>query len=179
MPTYDFTFIVDTPPMEDSFEDRFFDAGCDDATFLIRHGTVALSFDRESEGYKEAVLSAFEDIKKTSANILRFEPDYLVSAADIAQRTGLTRAAISNYEKKERLQDFPHPQARFSAKSPLWDWVKVSNWLFSHQKIAEVEVRRAQISRVVNFSTQMDARCSLATIQKRIEKILAEPLLDA
>ncbi|MEZ5720978.1 MAG: hypothetical protein R3D59_04470 [Paracoccaceae bacterium] len=64
MTTYDFTFIVDADPHAEDFEDRFIEAGCDDATFILVRGAAALSFDRDAASYKEAVLSAFRDIRK-------------------------------------------------------------------------------------------------------------------
>lgn len=155
MQTYDFTFIVGANPHEDNFEDAFIEAGCDDATFVLRRGALALSFDREGEDYKSAVLSAFRDIKSTGAEIIRFEPDFLVSASDIAERAHLTRAAVDLYAKGQRLSGFPLPDARFSAKSPLWDWVDVSSWLCRNGKLDESEYRHALVSRMINFGVQI------------------------
>lgn len=155
MKTYDFTFIVDADPHGDDFEDRFIEAGCDDATIILRRGAVALSFDREGQSYKEAVLSAYQDIKKSGSGILRFEPDYFVSAPEIAERAGLSRAAIDNYVKGHRREGFPRPDARLSAKSPIWDWVEVSKWLCDHGKLGRREYKHAIISRVINFGVQI------------------------
>ena len=63
MTTYDFTFVVDADPHADDFEDRFIEAGCNDATFILMRGSAAISFDREAVSYKDAVLSALKQIK--------------------------------------------------------------------------------------------------------------------
>ncbi|GAA6199212.1 hypothetical protein [Aquicoccus sp. SU-CL01552] len=155
MQTYDFTFIVGADPRDESFEDVFIEAGCDDATFILRRGALAVSFDREGETYKDAVLSAYQDIKSTGVEIIRFEPDFLVSAPEIAERAKLSRAAVDNYAKGQRRDGFPLPDARFNAKSPLWDWVDVSEWLCRNNMLDESEYRHALVSRVINLGVQI------------------------
>ncbi len=174
MKTYDFTFVVDADPLADDFEDRFIAAGCDDATFVLRRGAAALCFDRAAVTYKDAVLSAYQNIKAAGSEVLRFEPDFLVTASDIAERSGLTRAAINLFDKGERRQGFPLPVARFNAKSPLYDWVQVSKWLWDQGKIDEQAFYDAQVSRIVNQYAQ--SRQGLGKAGKSIEKLLTGPL---
>lgn len=156
MTTYDFTFVVDADPHADDFEGRFIEAGCDDATFFLMRGAAAISFDREAETYKDAVFSAYKQIKTTGAAVLRFEPDFLVSATDIAERSGLTRAAIGLFDKGERRKGFPAPQLRLSSNSPLWDWVGVSAWLVEQGKISPEIHKEAMISRIINAGSQIN-----------------------
>lgn len=153
---YDFTFVVDADPHAEDFEDRFIEAGCDDATFLLMRGAAAVSFDREAPTYKEAVFSAYEQIKATGAQVLRFEPDFLVSQADIAERSGLTKAAVSLYIRGERKDGFPAPSARLQSPFPLWDWVSVSKWLVEHNQLPEQAYREALISRIINAGAQIN-----------------------
>jgi hypothetical protein len=96
MKTHEFTIIASglDPEME-GYEDRFFEAGCGDATLSFRKGVIIAEFARESVSFFKAVASACEDIVKTGAKVERVEPDYLVSVSDIAERSGLTRQAIS------------------------------------------------------------------------------------
>lgn len=156
MTTYDFTFVVDADPHSDDFEDRFIDAGCDDATFILMRGAAAISFDREAASYKEAVFSALKQIKSAGSEILRFEPDFLVSASDIAARSGLTRAAIGHFGKGDRRYGFPAPHSRLNSSSPLWDWVLVSEWLVKQGKVSEDVHREAMISRIINAGSQIN-----------------------
>lgn len=175
MQTYEFTFVVDAAdPHADDFEDRFFEAGCDDATLALMHGAVVACFDREATTYKDAVLSAYENILAAGASVLRFEPDYLVSAAEIAKRTGVTRGAVSHYSKGERGDGFPKPYARVTTKTPLWDWVDVSRWLCVHGKLDEEEYRFAQVSRIINYNVQVHG--DFAKARKDVEVALREPV---
>ena len=175
METFEFTFVVDAAdPHADDFEDIFFEAGCDDATLALMHGAVAACFHREASTYKEAVLSAYESILSTGETITRFEPDFLVSASEIASRAGLTRGAVSHYEKGDRGKGFPRPFARVTTKSPLWDWVAVSQWLCLHGKLSEQEYRSAQVSRIINFNVQTGAGFERA--RGEVEAALREPL---
>ena len=153
---FDFTFVVNADPHDESFEDRFIEAGCDDATFVLLRGAAAISFDREADTYKEAVFSAYKQIISTGSQILRFEPDFLVSASDIAERSGLTRAAVSLFIKGERRDGFPVPHARLNSSNPLWDWVVVSKWLVDHKDLPQERYREAIISRIINAGAQIN-----------------------
>ncbi|WP_372575024.1 hypothetical protein [Ruegeria jejuensis] len=175
METFEFTFVVDVAdPHANDLEDMFFEAGCDDATIALMHGALAACFFREAKSYKDAVLSAYEDILRTGATISRFEPDYLVSASEIASRAGLTRGAVSHYEKGARGEGFPKPYARVTTKSPLWDWVQVSRWLCTHGKLSENEYRLAQVSRVINFNVQVQEGFEKA--RNDVEEALKQPV---
>src|SRR5689334_17300129 len=103
MKTYQFAIIASGPnPNEDNFEDRFFEAGCDDATISFQKGLIILEFSREAKSFAHAIASAFANVHKAGAKVERFEPDHLVNLSDIAQRSGMSRAAISLYCKGER-----------------------------------------------------------------------------
>lgn len=169
MKTYDFTFIVDADPHSEGFEDRFIGAGCDDATFILMRGAAAISFDREAPSYRAAVLSAYQQIKSVGAGIIRFEPDFLVSASDIAERSGLTRAAIGLFSKGERRDDFPAPCARIGTANPLWDWVDVSKWLVQQGKLDETVHRDAIVSRLINASAQFEHAGFKSNINVEVE----------
>ena len=156
MKTYDFTYLVDADPHADDFEDRFIEAGCDDATFLLMRGAAALSFDREATSFRDAALSAYRDIRRAGADVLRFEPDFLVSAAEIAERAHLSKQRVSYYIKGDRREGFPAPCARVASKNPLWDWETVSQWLVEHQMLEESVHTEAAISRIINASAQMN-----------------------
>jgi len=173
MQTYDFTFVVgNADPHAEDFEDRFFKAGCDDATLVLMHGAVAACFNRTAETFKDAVFSAYEDILRAGATVDRFEPDYLVSASEIAKRARVTPQAVSLYAKGDRGDDFPKPRFRVTTPNPLWDWVEVSRWLVRRGTVAEKEYREAQLSRVINFGSQV--RQDLATITREAERELAQ-----
>ncbi|BBB14017.1 helix-turn-helix transcriptional regulator [Sphingopyxis sp. FD7] len=151
MKTHEFTIVASglDPEME-GYEDRFFEAGCDDATLSFQKGVIIAEFAREAVSFSKAVASAYEDILKTGAKVERVEPDYLVSLSDIAERSGLTRQAISLYTKAERGSGFPNPVARVTSNSPLWDWLEVTEWLHAQSRIDREAVVEARIVKEAN-----------------------------
>ena len=79
----------------DHFEDRFFEAGRDDATIAVARGAIIIQFAREAGKLSVAIDAAVADVKKAGATVERVEPDYLVSLSEIAERANLTKAAVS------------------------------------------------------------------------------------
>jgi hypothetical protein len=151
MKTHEFTIVASgLDPEIDGYEDRFFEAGCDDATLSFQKGVIIAEFAREAVSFSKAIATAYEDILKTGAKIERVEPDYLVSLSDIAERSGLTRQAISLYAKAERGSGFPNPVARVTSNSPLWDWLEVTEWLHALSKIDVAAVVEARIVKEAN-----------------------------
>lgn len=153
--TFEFSFVVSgVDPHADDFEDRFFEAGCDDATLMLYKGSVVAAFAREDETYESAIVSAYTNLTKSGAVIERFDPDFLVTASDIAERSSLTRAAVGNYVKGTRGDNFPAPKLRVMSTSPLWDWVDVSGWLHHNGQVDVSIYRDALVSRGVNTFIQ-------------------------
>jgi hypothetical protein len=157
MKAHEFTIIASGPdPESDDFEDRFFEAGCDDATVGFSRGVIVLEFAREADNLASAINSAIEDVRKAGALVERIEPDWLVSLSDIAERANLTRAAITNYAKGDRGKAFPLPVARVTTESPLWDWTEVARWLFGRRQVPEKIVSDAEIIRRMNDNLERE-----------------------
>ena len=155
MKTFEFTIVASgLDHQADDFEDRFYVNGCDDATISFARGAIILHFAREAETLDEAISSAIVDVRMAGANVDRVEPDYLVSLSEIAERSGLTRAAISNYARGERGKDFPHPIARVTTDSPLWDWTDVAEWLYSREQVPAEIVQDAKTIREKNVTLE-------------------------
>ena len=155
MKTFDFSIIASgLDPEADDFADRFFNAGCDDATISFQKGHVIVDFAREADSIDAAICSAVECVEKAGAQVNRVEPDPLVSLSDIAARTGLTRAAITNYAKGERAENFPAPIARVTSKTSLYDWAAVATWLFQHEQLSREAAIQAEAMRVANLAIQ-------------------------
>ena len=159
MKAFDFTIVASgSDPQADDFEDRFFEAGCSDATIGFARGVVILEFARNGEDLDSAIKSAIEDVRKAGATVERIEPDYLVSLSEIAERANLTRAAVTNYAKGDRGKDFPLPVARVTTESPLWDWTDVAKWLFGRRQIAKELVVQAEVIRTANDNLESEQR---------------------
>ena len=152
MKDHEFTIIASGLDLRDEgFEDRFFEAGCDDATLSFQKGVIILEFHREAVSFSKAVASAYEAVLRAGAKVERIEPDHLVSLSEIAERSGLTRQAISLYTRAERGQNFPGPVAKVTSRHPLWDWPEVAEWLFERGTLTREEVVRAKIVKEANL----------------------------
>ena len=151
MKTHSFTIIASgLDPQADDFEDRFFDAGCDDATLSFQKGVIIVEFQREAVSFASAVASAYEAVLGAGAKVERIEPDHLVSLSEIAERAGLSRMAISHYTRGDRGENFPGPVAKVTSKHPLWDWPEVAEWLFERGTLSREEVVQARIVKEAN-----------------------------
>lgn len=151
MKKFGFTIIATgLDPHADDVMDRFFEAGCDDATIAFQKGVILIDFDREAKSFAHALASAIEDVRAAGARVRHVEPDHLVSLSDIAARAGLTRAAVSHYANGERGKGFPAPVARVTTESPLWSWVDVARWFFRQRRMSLTEVVEARVVQRVN-----------------------------
>lgn len=148
-------------PEAEDFADRFFAAGCDDATIAFQRGAIILDFARAAKSFEQAVVSAMRDVRKAGATVERVEPDSLVSLSDIAARSGLTKAAISLYSTGQRGTGFPPPVSRVTSESPLWDWVEVAGWLRRFGK-ADIDADvLAQARAIRKWNAKLSARRQL------------------
>jgi hypothetical protein len=153
MKMHEFSIIASgLDPEAEDFETRFFDAGCDDATISFQKGHIIADFAREADSLEDAISSAVEAVSKAGATVDRVEPDPLVSLADMAARTGLTRATLSNYSQGKRGSHFPAPVARVTSESPLWDWATVARWMFENEKLGKEAALDAEIVRQANVA---------------------------
>lgn len=163
--TYEFTIIgTGLAPQAEDFESRFYDAGCDDALVSFQKGHILVDFSREAASLEDAVASAVENCRQAGAIVERVEPDSLVSLSDIAARSNMSRAAMTNYHKGHRSDGFPAPKARVTTNSPLWDWSEVSVWLYKHDHIRRDVAVGAAVFSIANTlleSGETDFRSAL------------------
>jgi hypothetical protein len=153
MKTHEFTIIATgLDPHDPGYEDRFFEAGCDDATLSFQRGLIIAEFAREAPTLSRAILTAMENMHAAGASVERIEPDYLVSLTEIAERCQLSRQAISLYAKGERGSGFPPPSAKVMSGHPLWDWCAVASWLHGKSLIDRETAVSARIIKEVNAS---------------------------
>ena len=151
MAMFDFVLVGSgLDPQSEDFETRFWDAGCDDATIAFQNGRIVADFSREAASFEEALLSAVRDFSAAGATVERIEPDPLVSLADMARRSGMTRAAMTHYASGQRQSGFPAPVAKVSSNSPLWDWAEVAQWLCHHKRLDADSAKQASILHAAN-----------------------------
>ncbi|MCX7319448.1 MAG: hypothetical protein NT113_08120 [Hyphomicrobiales bacterium] len=178
MKTFEFSIVASgLDPEAEDFADRFYEAGCDDATIAFQKGRIIADFAREALSVENAIISAVECVIAAGARVERVEPDPLVSLADIAARAGMSRAAMTQYSKGQRGKHFPAPVARVTSESPLWDWSSVAKWLFEHDKLSRSEAIEAEAIRAVNAALpafepkwRIRLQASLKDYERTLEK---------
>lgn len=152
MPVHEFSIIASgLTPDADDFEDRLYEAGCDDATPTFSRGVIVLDFAREANTLEEAITSAMQDVERAGAKVEHLEPDNLVSLAEIAERAGISRAAVTLYASGKRGKGFPRPVARITTDSPIWDWVDVADWLRERRQLSDEKLEEARILKRFNL----------------------------
>jgi hypothetical protein len=127
MGTYTFRLVVgDLIDVEGA--NRLFEAGVDDGAPESGPQGCSIGFDREAGSLQEAVLSAISEVEAVRFEVLRVEPDELVSAADVAERTRRSRQSISSFVNGGRGPGgWPRPVAG-NVRSPLWRWSDIAAW---------------------------------------------------
>jgi len=123
---------------------------------------------------RRAICSAVECVVNAGAHVDRVEPDPLVSLADIAARTGLSRAAVSQYAKGQRSADFPSPVARVTSDTSLYDWSQVATWLYRQEKLSREQAIEAAAVQAVNHAICTHESKLRDTLQKRLKSYEAE-----
>ena len=170
MKKYEFSVIASgLDPNADDFETRFFNAGCDDALVSFQKGHIIVDFAREAESIDGAISSAVEHVKKAGAQVDRVEPDTLVSLSDIAERTGLMSAAITQFARGQRGESFPSPVARITSHPSLYDWAEVATWLFKHEKLTRDQAIEAQAVKAVNDAIKLRETSLQEVLKARLQ----------
>lgn len=143
--------VVVTDPIDDELADRLFEGGADDGVIETGPEGHSIGFDREAESFGSAVLSAIADVESCGLEVLRIEPDELVSAADVAERTGRSRQSISSLIAGARGPgDWPRPVAG-NARSSLWRWFEVAAWFERFDGSVSVNPDHVSVLGAVNW----------------------------
>lgn len=145
MNLYHFTILIrDAKANTENLEDRLFEAGCDDALLCFSNQSVYLEFDREAPSAQIAIQSALENIRQAGFSDLVVQESGVSSLSEIATRSGLSRAALSNYANGKRAQGFPAPVYGVASGSALYSWREVAHWLYQHQQLSATQLEVAE-----------------------------------
>jgi|LGOV01.1.fsa_nt_gb predicted DNA-binding transcriptional regulator AlpA len=160
MKTYTFTLVLSGfSELREDMEDRLFESGCDDALLSFRDGVPYLDFDREAETLREAILSAIINVEGAGigACVIRVEPDELVTASEIAERTGRSRESIRLLAAGKRGQGgFPPPLRGMKSRTRLWHWGEVALWLAQREcDLAAPLVEEAHAIAAINGALEL------------------------
>jgi hypothetical protein len=70
---YRFSVILNAADITDDDADRLYEAGCDDASILVRNSVASLQFDREAPSLEEAIRAAVKDAESAGFAVVRIE----------------------------------------------------------------------------------------------------------
>lgn len=183
--TYNFTLVLrGAGPLEHL--DALFEAGCHDATFGEREGSYYAEFDREASDLADAVESAIAQVEGAvpGLDVIRIEPDELVSTAAIAERTGRTRESIRLLAEHRRGPgNFPPPLGWVNARTRLWRWSDVADWFIETMGDQPVSHSRRSVEassfigalnsalELRQYTRRLHERNARAVIERRIEML--------
>ena len=173
MTVYSFSLVLDGVNSETpKLEDQLYEAGCDDALVCFYGRTVYLVFDRESESFRQAVLSAIQQIESlVGCRVKSVDAGGYVGVSDIAERSGLTKQSISLLKEGKRGKgDFPSPLYRLSGKQPLWQWSEIAEWLSNHDKLPQNLAQNAELVNDLNLALQLRE----PSVKKKVDVLLDE-----
>jgi hypothetical protein len=174
MGIYTFRLVV-REPIDDDGANRLFDAGVDDGYPESGAKGHSIGFDREASSFRQAVLSAIKDVEEANFEVLRVEPDDLVSAADIAERTERSRQSISALSNGTRGPGgWPQPVAG-NVRSPLWRWSDIAAWF--NEFDGSQEVNKEQAALVTAINEVLAAQRALDQLKKRDRATLIHRLV--
>lgn len=141
----------------EGLEDALFTSGCDDGLICFYGKSVYLEFDRKSENFTKAVLSAISDIESgdSGATVISVDAN-LVGLSDIAELSHMSRQAIAMLKDGTRGPgDFPSPVQRIKGASPLWRWADVAEWLHQKGKLSAELAANARQLDLINIALQL------------------------
>lgn len=173
MNTHTFRLLV-TDLIDDEGANRLFEAGVDDGAPESGPEGHSIGFDREAASLQDALLSAIEEVESAGFEVLRVEPDELVSAADIAEKTQRSRQSISSLISGARGPGaWPRPVAG-NVRSPLWRWSDVRAWFEEFDGSATVD--RAEAAFLAAVNEVLAARRALEPLDRHAKEQLLRQL---
>lgn len=159
MNTYDFMLILEGADITDlAHVNALYEAGCDDALFGTTAGVQYGHFSREAPSVSDAIFSAIEQVENAvpGLQVVRVEPDELVTAAEIGKRTGRSRESIRLLSQGKRgAGDFPFPAMLLSNKQPLWRWSDVAAWFEKSGAVTPETVRESHFLAALNGALEL------------------------
>lgn len=139
-------------------EDKLFEAGCDDGLICFYGATVYITFDRESENLKTAIMSAIKDIEQADLNakVTSVDAGDYVGLSDVSELTDISKQSIALLKDGKRGPGtFPNPVLRLKGRQPLWRWGDVAGWLAANNKIDPQLAENARIVESFNMALEM------------------------
>ena len=167
MTEHEFTLVIAGDLEGAETMDGLFEAGCDDATFGTVDNVGYGDFVREAPTLGEAVRSAIEQVESVPGlEVLRVEPEDLVTMNEIAERMGRSRESVRLLIRGARGPGgFPAPASHLKARSRLWRWSEVAAW--AEQLPRPVDRRAAALIATINAALILRANSSMLSPDDR------------
>lgn len=162
MKEYDFALIASCIKAVDGdaickIADDLFAAGAEDCTVSSRGNTLIIEFDRESDSYEVAVVSAVKEVQSVGyLTVKSVDAGQYVGLSDAAELSTLTRSALSKFSRGVRGDGtFPTPYLRVAGKAPLYDWSEIASWLESKGLIEKELAENAKFTSTMNTALKL------------------------
>lgn len=181
MGNYEFTLILEGPDvLNDEAAEALFESGCGDATFGEVDGSQYGDFTRKARSLAEAVGSAKRAVESAvpGAHVVRVEPEDLVTAADIADRTGRTRESVRLLIAGERGPGrFPPPISHLKSRGRIWKWADVARWFRTELGEDHPSLKEADFISALNGALEvrrMAGRIDRSSEREEIARVVRE-----
>lgn len=181
MGMYEFTLILEGPDvLGDEAANALFEAGCGDATFGEVDGSQYADFTRRARSLARAIGSARRAIESAvpGARVIRVEPEDLVTATDIADRTGRTRESVRLLISGERGPGaFPPPVSHLRSRGRIWKWTDVARWFSTELGVKVPSLEEADFISALNGALEvrrMAARIARASEREEVARVVRE-----
>lgn len=121
---HDYEFLLEVEELDAATEDALYETH---DILISSHGDVTrLTTTASGPTAVAAAMGLLDQLAVVDAKPTRFVPD-LVTRAEIAIRSGVSRQAVSNWTRGERKTSFPHPLS--DVAGGLWCYGDVVPWL--------------------------------------------------
>lgn len=150
MNEYSFTLKLDASPLSDEQIRSLYDV-LPEVTISERDGNAFIELDTDGRTFAHAVVEAIERIERVPAGVrvVALEPEELMFASEIAQRTGRSKEGVSLLiEGRRGPGAFPAPAHTLTGGQKLWRWADVEAWFRSYEDGAEMERHDAVIAAI-------------------------------
>jgi hypothetical protein len=163
MAAYEFTLHLDREVTEDEADALY--GAFDDGSIVTGDGGTAIEFTREAPSWIKAFITAINNIEDAvpGLRVTGAGQEDLVSALEIAHRTGRSREAVRLWATGKRGPGgFPAPAWESPGGERFWHWADVARWAKDQMNLA-VEVVPDEI-RIVD--EVLKARQAMAEAQQ-------------
>lgn len=148
MSEFGFTLRLQASDLSDAEVARLYEF-VPESTVSARDGTVLIEIDRESPTFADAAVSAILDVEKVlGVPVVEVQPEELVFASEIAQRTKRTRESISLLAEGRRGPGAFPASVRTVGGHKLWSWREVAAWFAAYERDERLEHHEAAVAAI-------------------------------